>query len=321
MFSIYDITDHSHPVLKATQSTPGNFNHNTWLSNDGKTIFTVDEIGNTPLAAYDISDFSNITLLDTFYNGNFPTQEVHNVRVLGDFLVNPSYGSHLTLVDASRPANMIEVGSYVTGGFLYWDADPFTRSGVIIATETSTGRMLLFDPTYQHGCYLEGVVTDSITGITLNNVSIEILTTGITKLSDGSGQYKTGYADPGTFDVVFSKPGYVSKQVSVSLSNGVLTQLDVELYMIGSDVQEILQDKINVYPNPANNFVNVEANGLTLSSWNIYDELGRTILKSNSQSNLSDKFQIELNSLPVGIYNLKLETRAGEVINKSLVRN
>ena len=64
VFSIIDATNKSNPTVIANQRTPFQFTHNTWLSDDSKTIYTTDEIGNAPLAAYDISDVNDIKALD-----------------------------------------------------------------------------------------------------------------------------------------------------------------------------------------------------------------------------------------------------------------
>ena len=55
-----DVTDKANPNLLATQSTPGNFTHNTWLSDDGQFLYTTDEVPDAPLASYDITDLQNI---------------------------------------------------------------------------------------------------------------------------------------------------------------------------------------------------------------------------------------------------------------------
>ena len=61
MFSVYDISNKAAPVLLATQTTPSNFTHNIWISDDGQTLFTTDERADAWVAAYDVSDLSNIT--------------------------------------------------------------------------------------------------------------------------------------------------------------------------------------------------------------------------------------------------------------------
>jgi len=263
-FSVYDITNKAAPVLIVSQPTPGAFNHNAWLSDDGNYLFTTDELPYTPLGVFDVSDLSNIQLVDVYYTNMNPTAEVHNVRVLNDFLINPSYGnttynSQLTICDAARPHNIIETADFPisapgVGLKLAWDASPYLPSGNIIVTDVDSGLYILA-PTYVRGCYLEGVVTDSITGVFLNNVLVEILATPVTESTIFTGEYKTGLADPGTYSVKFSKSGYIPKTINnVVLTNGVLTVLDVQLWdgTVGIDETPVSDAKITATPNPFN---------------------------------------------------------------------
>ena len=228
-FSVIDVSNKANPVLLATQQTPGQFCHNTWLSDNSQFLFTTDEVGDEPLGSFDITDLSNIKLVDEYYTDSMPHEEVHNVRVLNDFLINPSYGSQLVICDAARPDNIIEIGNYTTGSFLCWDASPYLPSGNIIATDVSGG-LYVFQPDYVRACYLEGNVTDSITGLPLYNVDITITPLGKTDKTNLSGDFKTGTAQSGTYDIEFKRAGYITKTYSgIQLVNGQLTSLQVQL--------------------------------------------------------------------------------------------
>jgi len=259
MFSVYDITDRANPVLLATQQTPSQFNHNAWLSDDSHYLFTTDERFGAPIGAFDITDLSNITLVDEYYTVNMQPAEAHNVRVLNDFIINASYGSQVTIIDASRPANLIEVGNYPTdtdtshGGHLCWDADPFLPSGVLIASDTWSDSAYFLQPLYIRACYLEGMVTDSVTGNTINDVKIDIGTIALHDSTDLAGQYKTGCADSGLYMIAFSKPGYFTKTIPVQLNNGVLTILNVQLRDTSSSGIGVVnaQESIRVENNPS----------------------------------------------------------------------
>jgi len=320
-FSVYNIADKSNPVLLATQQTPGDFNHNTWLSDDGQTLFTTDERGNEPLGSFDVSDLSNITLLDTYFTTNFSTSEVHNVRVLNDFLINPSYGSQLTLVDAARPSNLIEIGNYTTGNSLLWDADPFLSSGIIIATEMNPGIFYVFEPNYQRACYLEGIITDSTTGVPLPGATVQILSTGIQKNSISTGVYNTGVSDPGTFDVLVTKNGYAAKQIrGVLLNTGLVTTLDVELRPLGAGVTTNNNSiEISVGPNPFTNSLHIESQTKPIEKIEIFNILGEKVIQIEFNS---DKLTSVLNTedLASGLYVMKLYSN-GILDVRKLVRN
>ncbi len=305
LFSVYDITDHSNPILRATQSTYG-YAHNSWLSDDGHTIFTADETQGTPVGAFDVSDLNNISLLDTFYNGNFSANEVHNVRVKNDFLINPSYGSQLTIADVSRPRNMIEIANYTTGSGLCWDADPFPNSGSILATDEDDRTFYIFSPTYKRACYLEGIVTDSITGMPIVGADVLIQSVGVQENTDFLGEYRTGYADSGSYNVLFSKANYYPKQLSVSLQNGILTSLNVQLVPVGTGIGDIKESIFSLYPIPANNEIHINTIEVSILSWQITDIVGRVVYQSDAKFERSNQFTIDINSIPSGIYTVTM---------------
>lgn len=240
-FSITDVSDKQNTNLLATRPTPFNFTHNTWLSDDSQTIFTTDETGNAPVAAYDISDLDNIELLDEFRPLATINQGVipHNVHVLNDFLVISFYTDGLVIVDASDPSNMIEVGNYDTftgpgagfGGA--WGAYPFLPSGLILVSDQSSG-LFVVEPDYQRAAYLEGNVLDVDTNNPIADAKVNILTTSTFEQSKMDGTFKTGLATAGTYEVEVSKPGYEPTTVSVTLENGATATLDVALKALPS---------------------------------------------------------------------------------------
>ncbi len=237
--SIVDLSNKSNPVLLATQQTPNAFTHNTWLSDDHHTMFTTDETTNSFLTAYDISNLGNITELSRFQTDPGSGTIVHNTHILNDYAITSWYTEGVVIVDESRPKNPIEVGHYDTypannnGVFDGdWGVYPFLPSGNIVCSDMSNGLFVL-TPTYVRGCYLEGIVTDSITTIPLSGVTVTILTSTSNHLSNLTGNYYTGTATAGMYDVQFSKNGYYSKTITgVTLNNGVLTNLDVQLVCI-----------------------------------------------------------------------------------------
>lgn len=228
-FSVIDVSNKSNPVVLATQQTPGLFTHNVWLSDNSRYAFTTDELENEPMASYDVSDLSNIRLLDEYFTDSMPDKEVHNVRVLNDFLINPSYGSQLTICDGHRPSNIVEIGSSPTAGFLCWDASPYLPSGRIIATDVDSG-LYVYETVYTRACYLEGTVTDSVSGLPLNGVKVEFLTAGLSDNTNLLGEYKTGIAQPGAYNVTFRKGGYRSEEIQgLALSAGNVTIQDIDM--------------------------------------------------------------------------------------------
>ncbi len=238
-FSVFDVSNKSNPILLATQSTPTQFTHNTWLNDAGNVLFTTDENSNSYLGAYDISNLNNIIELDRVQLTPGSGSIIHNTHNLNDYEIVSWYKDGIAIVDVSRPENMIVTGHYDTypqgsgNGFSgAWGVYPYLPSGNLVVSDINNGLFVL-TPTYVRGCYLEGTVTDSVTGLPLNNVTVTITGPAITSTSKITGEYKTGLATAGNYTVEFSKPGYLTKTFNnVSLQNGVLTLLDVQLNTI-----------------------------------------------------------------------------------------
>jgi hypothetical protein len=99
----------------------------------------------------------------------------------------------------------------------------------LVCSDIDNGLFVL-TPTYVRGCYLEGTVSDSASGIPINNATIQILNTTISKQSKLTGEYKTGTAAAGVYDIQVSKAGYITKTFyGVNLSNGIVTNLNVQM--------------------------------------------------------------------------------------------
>ncbi|PSR14623.1 MAG: hypothetical protein DA408_00135 [Bacteroidetes bacterium] len=235
--AIYDVSDKANVVLEGVQTTPYEFTHNIWLSDNSQVAFTTDEQPNAPVAAYDVSDPADIIELDQFRPTTTLNEGVipHNVHVWNDWLIISYYTDGGIVVDASRPDNLIEVGNFDTffgagAGFNgVWGAYPFLPSGVVLLTDIGNGLYVL-DVNYVRGCYLEGDVSDAVSGAALNGVEIAIEAVEENlSFSRIDGTYGTGIATAGTYQVRFSKPGYNSLTTTVTIANGELTILNVQL--------------------------------------------------------------------------------------------
>lgn len=240
-FSAFDITDKANPVLLATQQTPANFTHNTWLNDAGDVLFTTDEVSDAPVTSYDISNLDNIVELDQFQSISTMGQNVipHNVHVWNNWVITAYYTNGCIIIDGARPSNLIEVGNFDTfiGGSGFngvWGVFPYFASGIVIASDMTNG-LFVFDVDYVRACWLEGTVTSAATGLPIFGAAVHIESTQANQASTATnGGYQTGQAIPGTFDVVFSAAGFFPKTVSATLENGVLTILDVQLVPISS---------------------------------------------------------------------------------------
>lgn len=269
-FSIVDVTDKSNPVTLNSQITPGQFTHNSWLSTNSQVLFSTDEVQNSFLTSYDVSNPNNITELDRMQVTPGSQSIIHNTYVIEkngtDYAVSSWYKDGTAIADVARPDNMVFIGWFDTyvqgagGGFNgAWGVYMYLPSGNVLVSDIDNGLYVL-TPNYVRACYLEGTVTDSVTGLPINNALVEILNTSISKNSKINGEYKTGYYQAGSYDVRYSRSGYVTKTITgVSLTNGVVTNLDVELSPIGMSVtlngQVIDNANGNPVPNASVNFV------------------------------------------------------------------
>lgn len=269
--AIFDVSDLQNVQLLATQPTPFDFTHNAWLSDDGNTVYTTDEVGDAPVASYDISDLSDIKELDQFRpiatinEGVLP----HNVFVWDDWLIISYYTDGCILADGTRPDNIIEVGNFDTvlpgGGSGAWGVYPFYESQTIVVSDIEQGFFVL-EPNFVRACWLEGNITNAVTGAPVDDALVEIASSipNFTN-SELSGVYKTGQAVAGTFDVAFSHPAYYSKTVTgVVLENGELTIQDVELDPLPTTAVTI--QVVNAETNaPINNVkINLTGQGLSI---------------------------------------------------------
>ncbi|MGK0391114.1 MAG: choice-of-anchor B domain-containing protein [Maribacter sp.] len=270
-FSAIDVSDKANPITLAYQETSFSFTHNAWLSDSGQFLFTTDELPNANIDAYDVSNVNDIVRVDTWVpldtegTGVIP----HNVHVYDDYLVISYYTDGVKIVDAHRPSNLVEVGSYDSyqggsGFFGCWGAYPFLPSGLVLASDIGSG-LLVLEPTYQRACYLEGTVTGADSSLPLNNVSI-VLSSGLEETTPSNGEYATGQVTAGTFQATYSKVGYITQTVDVVLENGVVTiqdivlDPDIPLSLSGQVIDEDSGMPIN------NAVVRVEADGISLET-------------------------------------------------------
>lgn len=239
-FSVVDFRDKKNPVMLNTQTTPTNFNHNTWLSDDSKTLFTTDENAGSYLGAYDVSNPTNIQFLDKIRTVGEAAPIVHNVHIINDFAVTSWYTEGVTIVDVHRPQNLVQVGQYdtyppVASGFRgCWGVYPYLPSGNLICSNIDD-TLTVLTPQYQRACYLEGTATDASSGFVLNGVLVKINSTDMDKKAQSNvqGIYRTGQVTDGTVSVTYSKSGYYPQTFTgINLVRGAVVSQNVALIPI-----------------------------------------------------------------------------------------
>ncbi len=240
IFSVYDITDPTDPILLATQSTSSNFTHNAWVSEDGNFLFTTDERPFGNVDAYDISDLNDIKFIDEYRPAETKDTPVipHNTHYHNGYLYVSWYTDGLIVLDAHRPDNLIKVGSYDTfsneetqgiGFSGLWGAYPFLPSGTILGSDLNSG-LYVFNVNEVRASYLEGNVEDESDASPINGANIQIVAANSqTEMSNASGLFKTGYGIAGTYTVNASHPDYHDTTAVVTISEGMVEELTIKM--------------------------------------------------------------------------------------------
>ena len=235
--SLVDVSNKANPVLIGTRTTPNNFAHNIWPSENGQFIFTTDEVSGAFIGAYDISDPTQITEVDRIQNSPETGVVPHNTHVNGDYIITSYYSDGVTIHDVTYPYNIIKVGSYDTypgqtiGFDGCWGVYPFLPSGTILASDITKGLFVL-GADYQKASYLEGIVRDESNNQVLNDVTVQIVSNDQKERTNSNGFYATGLFGTGTYQVSFFKVGYYPKTETVQLIQGQIVNLETVLIPI-----------------------------------------------------------------------------------------
>lgn len=239
-FGIVDMSNKSNPTQLITPvTTPGNFTHATWISDDGNTLFTLDEVSGTWLTAYDISpaaiaanNVQEIGRIRTPYGSNIIP---HNVFVDGCFAIVSYYTQGVHVFDIQDPTNMVDVGNYDSSPFSgngfggVWGAYPYFSSGRMIASDSEQG-LFVYHPSYEKAARLEGDITDANTGNPINGATVDVLCySNEETTSDFTGFYSTGIPYCQTCSVVYCATGYQCQTIPITFLDGQTIIQDVEL--------------------------------------------------------------------------------------------
>lgn len=245
-FAIVDMSNKAQPLLIGSQVTPTMFTHNTWLTRDRKTILATDETANSYLSSWDVSDPADIKYLDKIQSNPGTNSAVHNTHIRDNWAITAWYKDGVVITDVTKPDNLVNVGNYDTyagsgQGFEgCWGVYPFFPSGNLVATtikalNTQNGEIWVLTPNLQRACYLEGNITDGVTGDPINGTTIEITGTATAQdLSGADGVYRMGQELPEAVTVRFSKSGYQEVEAQVTLQRGEVVTLDVALFPVGN---------------------------------------------------------------------------------------
>jgi choice-of-anchor B domain-containing protein len=326
-----DVSDPSSTVLMGTVSTPGQFCHNAWVSDDGTHVFTTDEVSNGYIGAYNVTDLDDMYETDRIQTAPGTNVIPHNAHVLNDFIITSYYTEGVTIHDGSNPNHLIEVGHYDTSpnfsGSGYngcWGAYPYLPSGNILASDMEEGLYIL-GVDYIRASFVQGIVSDSLTGSPLFNVTVQIIGTDLSTQTAFDGSFEFGSTISGVYDIKFSKSEYQTKIIpGIEIVNGQILELEIDLVpeIISAVAESGLFDRFELYPNPFTStialdyaFAEDQSRSLELRIFNL---MGEEVQTSNLQAS-QGKVTVG-RDLPAGIYFLQVSDRLNAVETRRIVK-
>jgi choice-of-anchor B domain-containing protein len=329
-FAVVDFNAGPQATVLQTQTTPGLFTHNTWLNDESTVLFTTDEVSNSYLAAYDVSNLQNITELGRVRSNPGSGSIVHNTLYKNGYCINSWYKDGCVIVDAHKPYNLVQVGNYDTyrtqGSDFHgsWGVYPYLPSGNILISNLDTavsnvtadaGGLYVVTPTYTRASYLEGTVVDSLSGNPIINAKLTLYASNgdsTTTLSGLDGGYRFGIADTGNLLLSIRRAVYTNRNYTVNLQAGETDSVTVRLLPLSSSVGTMLsQQEPIIWPNPSYSGCTIQAAEPlpTGSFWEIRNCLGQLVEQVVAQQTGNQYFSFA--QLPAGWYTIGLATPKG----------
>lgn len=229
---VADVSDKANIQVLGSAPTSSNKTHNLWLSEDGKHLYTTDEVSGGYIDSYNVEDLSDIKRLDIVQSSPGENVAPHNTFFIDDYLVTAYYTDGVTIHDVSNPSHMVEVGNYDTSpdfsgsGFNgCWGVCPYLPSGNIIAADIQEGLYVL-TPNYVRSAQLEVTVLNQ-DGFPVSDVEVAVESLGILTSTNLFGVAFTGTCEEGTYSVSINEGEQLISDVN--FISGELNELTVEV--------------------------------------------------------------------------------------------
>lgn len=321
--SVWDVKNPSLPIKITQFYTPGKFTHNSWLSDNHQTLFTTDEKNAASVAAFDISDLTDVQLLDEFKLQPNEQSIPHNVHVLNDFLIISHYTEGVVIADASDPNNIVKVGHYDTspnysgGGFDgCWGVYPYFPSQLIIASDIETGLYIL-KPVYKRANKWEGIIYDSKTLSPINQAIVSISGSENFWTTNFDGNYKIGTVESGTIQLKAIANNYQDKVLTFEVSSDSTIHQDIYLDPTSTPIQN--NEKNIRIINLNQDFITIQLeDNYPKTQISLYNSQGQLMNKSFQQ--YSQNCTINWSFLSAGMYFLQIQTPEN-MITKKVYKN
>jgi len=238
---VIDVSDKTSPAVLGVIETVEKFAHHCWLSDDGKHIFSVDEIDGAFIEVFDISDPSDIKFVDRIQSS--PGEEVapHNVFYKDGYLYVSYYTDGVVIYDAEYPDQLAEVARYDTSpdfeGSGYdgcWGVFPYFDSGLIVASDQQTG-FFAFNAELSQLSRAKVIVKNE-DGNLIRNAFVSLLASNIALEGEGSedvtnieGEAKLMTKDAGNYQIKVAALNYLTQVVDVELVSGERPEVEIIL--------------------------------------------------------------------------------------------
>ncbi len=214
-------------------SLPDEYSHYTFPTRDRQYLFLTDELGVWGTTVWDISDYSNISMVAQFTIHSLST--THNLFIKENYAYISHYTDGLRILDITNPTNISEAGFFytnfppdTTNRFLSnWGVYPYSPSGLIYLSDRNRG---FFAVDFDSSNSLAGIFTsikDASTNEPINNAwsKIDGFFTGVT---DSTGE-SLFYAPEGNYNIITNKFGYYPDTTNLTLIKDSTTGLTVFL--------------------------------------------------------------------------------------------
>ena len=145
--ALLDVSDPARIREITRFDTGGRFTHNAWLTDDGRYLFTTDEVAGRPLEGWDLRDPLAPRKVAEFIAA--PGTIAHNVLIDGNRMIVSHYTEGVQLLDVSNPEQLRRLGFYDTypgaaGGFNgAWGAYIFPGSNLIVVSDINGGLFVI----------------------------------------------------------------------------------------------------------------------------------------------------------------------------------
>lgn len=160
---------------------------------------------------------------------------------------------------------------------------------------------------------INGQITDTLSGQPLK-VKVEIFLHDF----DNSFVYSnlpSGWyfrpIDEGSYDLIFSASGYFTKTVqNVNVSRWNTTRLNVQMVPLSiGGLNDGLDTKLSCFPNPSKSNIRliIPGSDYSLMTLGVYDIVGHSVLTRQMMPNDQHYLNMDLSSLPRGIYYIKVK--------------